>query len=370
MPAMLGTSGRHGQRRALADPGPAVVAARGCRAGLRCATVRGVPVISVTGATAPPAALDPDPGFDATYGYDLDALLEVAPPDDQPADLDAFWVGVKGEADAVDPAPELGEYTAFGADHEVADLTYTSLDGVRVGGWLVRPRGRVERGFVIGHGYGGREEPVVPPVTSAAAVLPVARGLPTRGLLSPMGDDTLHHVLRGIAQPRTYSHVGSTADYWIAGRVLRELVPEASSRVDYVGGSFGGGIGVFTLAYDASFTAGVLEVPSFGHHPLRLTMRCTGSGEEVRRYVPGHRAARETLRYADAAAVAARVRQPVLGLPALADPAVPPPGQFAVVNALGGPTQVHVLPAGHADYEGIAEVSAERDRQVAGFLAG
>jgi cephalosporin-C deacetylase len=321
----------------------------------------------VTGATVAPPDLEPDPGYDATFGYDLDRLLSVGVPDTEPDDLDDFWTGVKGEADAVDSLPELGEWHPHGERHQVAAIAFTSLDGVRIGGWLVRPNGAVTRGLVVSHGYGGRQAPDGWLPDGAAAIYPVARGLPTRSLTAGFGETSETHVLTGIASPRTYSHVGSTADQWIAGRELRALLPDVD-RLDFVGGSFGGGIGVFTLAYDDTFAAGVLEVPSFGHHPLRLTMPCRGSGEAVRRYWLDHPEVVETLRYVDAATVAARVRQPVLVLAALADPSVPPPGQFAVANAGAGPTHVHVLPAGHAEYRGSVEAIAERDEIAQAFL--
>ena len=47
------------------------------------------------------------------------------------------------------------------------------------------------------------------------------------------------------------------------------------------------------------------------------------------------------------------------------DPAVPPPGQFAVYNALAGPKELFVLRAGHFDHAGtIAE-----DRRLLDALA-
>jgi cephalosporin-C deacetylase len=53
--------------------------------------------------------------------------------------------------------------------------------------------------------------------------------------------------------------------------------------------------------------------------------------------------------------VAARFTSiPVHVAAALFDPAVAPPGQFAVYNALPGEKQLFVLDAGHFDYPGKA----------------
>jgi cephalosporin-C deacetylase len=107
-------------------------------------------------------------------------------------------------------------------------------------------------------------------------------------------------------------------------------------------------------------------VPSFGNHDLRLSMRCEGSGEAVRRHAAAHPEAREVLRFFDAATAATRLTIPTLVAPALADAVVPPPGQFAVHNALPGPAELVVLGSGHA--EGPA-AEADHDRYVAAARA-
>jgi len=90
-----------------------------------------------------------------------------------------------------------------------------------------------------------------------------------------------------------------------------------------------------------------LQVPSFGNHPLRVTLPCVGSGEPVRSYYRRHPEVLEVLAYFDAATAARLIKIPVLGAPALFDPAVPPPGQFAVCNAFAGPKEIFVHTSGH-----------------------
>ena len=81
-----------------------------------------------------------------------------------------------------------------------------------------------------------------------------------------------------------YVHGGCAADTV----VVRGLgAPGAVSRRRggwYLGISFGGGIGALALPWDERFHRAHLNVPSFGHHPLRLGMPCVGSGEAVRRH--------------------------------------------------------------------------------------
>jgi cephalosporin-C deacetylase len=54
------------------------------------------------------------------------------------------------------------------------------------------------------------------------------------------------------------------------------------------------------------------------------------------------------------ATAATRVRIPVHVAAALFDPSVPPPGQFAVHNALAGRKELFVLTAGHFDHPDAA----------------
>ena len=119
-----------------------------------------------------------------------------------------------------------------------------------------------------------------------------------------------------------------------------------------------------TLSMDDRFDAAVLGMPTFGNQPLRVTQECLGSGRIVRNHVREHPAALETLRYADAASAARRVRVPVFATPALADAIVPPPGQFSVVNALAGPVRRHALAGGHGrwrDFDGAGRSADPAD---------
>lgn len=137
-----------------------------------------------------------------TDEYTLDDLLAVGAPS-PPADFARFWTGLYDRARQVDPAPVMR------GSGPLRDIEFTSLCGVRIGGWLSLPAdGVVERGLVVGHGYGGRAAPDAP-----SAAIPVERAA----------------VL-----------------YFCAPRLA------------------------------------CLWVPSFGNHPLRLTIPCTGSGEAVR----------------------------------------------------------------------------------------
>jgi len=72
------------------------------------------------------------------------------------------------------------------------------------------------------------------------------------------------------------------------------------------------------------------------------------------------------LAYYDAAVAARYIRQPMHLAPARFDPAVAPPGQFAIYNALPGPKELFVLTAGHFEHA----TSATEDRELLSELRG
>jgi cephalosporin-C deacetylase len=310
-----------------------------------------------------------DHPFDPTHGYDLDALLAVAAPE-PPADFASFWRDLQARARVVTVAPTLRELPSPQPRARMFAVAFTSLDGIRIGGWLTRPRGEpVERGVVVGHGYGGRAGPDFHlPFRRAALIFPCARGI-SRSACAEISGNPDDHVLHGIERRETYVQGGCAADtVWCAATALLELFPMAARRLDYLGISFGGGLGALALPWDERFHRAHLNVPSFGHHPLRLALPCVGSGEAVRRYQQRTGRALATLRYFDAAVAAGHLRIPVHVAAARFDPAVPPPGQFAIYNALAGHRELFVLQAGHFDHGGQAAEDARLRDALAYFF--
>lgn len=305
------------------------------------------------GPTAPPFRhWFPDAPMDATYGYGLAALLRVPAPQ-EPEGFDRFWGELATRSRQVDPQPELSEYPNVSTTHRIQRVQFTSLGGVRLGGWAALPlEGPARVGVVVSHGYGGRQEPELAGLPAdAAAFYPVARGLPSVSLMPQVRRPQDGHVLEGIESIHTYVLGGCAADIWCAASALQQVAGHIP--LVYAGGSFGGGQGALAVPWDERFVAAALRVPSFGQYDIRLAVPCTGSGQLVREYVQWHPRAREVLRYFDAATAAAYLRVPTLFGCALWDPSVPPPGQFAVHNAareaMGEQVQLQVLSAGHEE---------------------
>jgi len=296
--------------------------------------------------------------FDPQYAYNLEALLRVGSPQ-PPADFTAFWRDTYHQALATSLDLELKELPRRPDQARVLEVRYTGLGGFRVGAFLRVPRQAVTRGVVVGHGYGGREGPDLwVPGEPAAAIFPCARGMglsaASTPAVNPIPDQANLHVLHGLESRESYIHRFCVADLWSAVSVLQQLYPQITERVDYLGGSFGGGIGALAIPWEPRFRRAALFVPSFGNHPLRVTLDCTGSGAAVRQRWREEPAILNVLRYFDAASAARSITIPTLVVAALFDPAVPPPGQFAVFNAIPAPRQLIVRQAGHFDYAAAA----------------
>ncbi|RDG39941.1 acetylxylan esterase [Streptomyces corynorhini] len=307
------------------------------------------------------AAFAHDFPFDPAHGWTPDES-SPAPAPAAPDDFAAFWRARHAEAREVATDPELGPVEDERDGVRIHAVTFTSVGGVRLGGWLALPAGGpAAYGFVVGHGYGGRHAPgpdVPLPLPGAAAILPCVRGMGARGRVPGIPDTADEHVLHGIASRDTYVIGDCVADLWCAASALHELVPELAptaggAPLGYLGESFGGGLGALALPWDERFGAAQLTVPTFGNHPLRLTLPCVGSGEPLRAHHRVHPEVTEVLRYFDAATAATRLELPTLVAAALFDPVVPPPGQFAVYDALAGPRELHVMSAGHFEHPGL-----------------
>jgi len=308
--------------------------------------------------------------FDPSYRMDLAQLLAVLPPQ-PPEDFASFWQQRFAAVLKHAPEPRLAPSGQQTANHVVFDLCFDSTDEVLIGGWLLVPkRGLVRRGLVFGHGYGGCSLPdEILPVEGAVQLFPCLRGI-GRSPMAGVSPDPNFHVLHNIQDRQRYILGGCVADVWLAVSSLLELFPEVAGQVGYSGISFGGGIGALAVPWDARVARLHLHVPTFGHQALRLTLPCVGSGESVRNFrpLPGFHTI-DTLAYYDAASAARHLRIPTLVAAAMFDPAVPPPGQFAVFNAIAEPLRrLFVLQAGHFDEAGQAPRLLQMQQEVASFF--
>jgi cephalosporin-C deacetylase len=308
--------------------------------------------------------------FDPTYGLGIEQLRAIRPPAAPPG-FDDFWRARYDHALRVVPRPRLSESSSSHPNWRVHDITYGSTDGFEIGGWLLLPReGTVRRGLVVGHGYGGRDQPDFDiPVVETALLFPCFRGL-SRSSRPSIPDESTHHVLTGIDRPETYILGGCVEDLWLAVTALTELYPDLDGRIGYSGISFGGGLGAVAMAFDGRIDRGYLEVPTFGSMPLWMSLPTIGSAHSVQDYRKTHRDLLKTLSFFDSATAATRIRIPMLVAVARFDPAVAPPCQFSVANALStsNHNEIVILDAGHVDYPDAAAQHARLSEKVRRFF--
>lgn len=303
--------------------------------------------------------------FDPTYGMDLAQLEAIAPPE-APDGFDVFWQERYRRALAVDPAPKLDRNPLRHPRWQVFNIAYRSTDNFPIGGWLLLPKaGEIRRGLVVGHGYGGRDAPGFDiPVEETAVLFLCFRGM-SRSARPPISAEAVWHVLHDIDKPERYIIGGCVEDLWIAVSTLELLYPRITGRIGYSGVSFGGGIGGLAIPWDHRIDRGHLSLPTFGHQELRLTLPSIGSAASVQSYQAQHGNALPTLRLHDSAVAARRITVPMLMSVALFDPAVAPPCQFAVANALAPAkyNEKFILDAGHFSYPEQASQEGDlRDR--------
>lgn len=308
--------------------------------------------------------------FDPAYGYSLAQLLAVTPPK-EPKDFDEFWRQRYQQALTVDPKPQIKIINEDSQGWRVFELRYTSTDSFPIRGWLLLPTsGVITRGFIVGHGYGGRDEPDFHlPFKDAALLFPCFRGL-SLSARSPISTEPYWHVLHDIDQKDNYILGGCVEDVWLGVSALLSLFPHLAGHLGYLGISFGGGIGALALAWESRISKAHLNVPTFGHQPLRLRLPTNGSAHSVQRFYQSHKKMTlKVLRYYDASLAAKRITMPMHCACAKFDPCVAPPGQFAIYNALPGEKQLFALEAGHYNYPSQAQQERELMNELDAFFA-
>lgn len=183
--------------------------------------------------------------FDPTHGYRLDDLLQVDAPS-PPAGFEHFWRNRYEKALEVKPLPILKDTGGSFKGWRIFDIQYTSTDSFSINGWLLYPENKEpRRGFVITHGYGGREEPDYHlPFEDSVFLFPCIRGT-GKSQRPPISSEPNWHVLHDIDKVDRYVIGGCVEDIWCGVNTLIRLFPYVAGHIGYLGISFGGGLGAF-----------------------------------------------------------------------------------------------------------------------------
>jgi cephalosporin-C deacetylase len=311
--------------------------------------------------------------FDPTQGHDVAMLRAVGLPGTEPPGFEAFWRGLRAEAEALPLELGVEERIPPVAGFRLLKVGYNIGRGLRARAWLALPEdaGTIRAGVIAAHGYDGC--PSLEPRFfrhGLAVILPVAPGFHISSDPRLPLNDAGRHVVHGIESPETYVLGRCAAAVWQAPSAVEAVLGARITRWHYFGWSFGGGLGALALPWEPRVQSAELGQPTFGHHPLRLQQPSNGSANAVRERFHEDPSIARTLAFFDAATAATRLRIPVVFACSLFDPAVTPPGQFAVANAHPGPKRISVFRTGHFDRPGgnvVREMRAHH-RNIAGLI--
>jgi cephalosporin-C deacetylase len=271
----------------------------------------------------------------------------------RPANFLNFWEKVRDEVADCRPDPEFGEPEAAGPGIELKRLTFASVGGIRIQGYLARPQSVQARPLIVhAHGYNDRYTIMTEWARAGAAVFGFdARGF---GRSADAVDKSRHgYVLTGIESPATSIIRGAVADYLQAIRTAQMLLDGRAASVTCQGFSFGAALALMGAAL--SEHAGFLAVgqPTFGWNAERRRVALAGSTREINQYVAAHpkqgERVMDTLEYFDTVHFAPLVRCPALVGIGLDDDVVPSRTVLAVVNHMRCPLELRLLPVSHSD---------------------
>ena len=288
--------------------------------------------------------------LEANRTYSLDALLEIKAPE-APDDFHDFWQSAYKSILNFNVNVQLQDHQRIVNHWRVINVSYNSTNNTTIAGWLLIPKDKAPtRGFIVGHGYAGVNGPNFDlPFPDAALFFPCCRGLGL-SINPPISDDPQWHVLHDIDKPEHYILKGCVEDIWLAVSSILVIFPFLAGKLGFLGISFTGGIGVLAMACEQRIARAHFNVPTFGHHRMRLRNATWGSGHAVQNFFRQKpRMTLKTLKYYDAANAAEALNMPVHFALALKDPVVTPPGQFAIYNHTMSEKKLFVLDEGHSD---------------------
>ena len=259
----------------------------------------------------------------------------------KPADFDAFWDDVRRQADNIPLAPEVvADPLRSTDDVSVFEISFTSLDHIRIAGWYCRPAeftGTLPALLTL-PGY--QSDPRIPSdwARRGYAVLNVApRGkLRSSHQFNPGIPNLLTH---NIVDRHTYAYRGLYADAWRGLDALLSQPEIDPARVGMVGSSQSGGLTVVTAALRPEIKAASAGAPFLCAIDDAIHLTDTYPYQEINDYMNAHPDSRdavmETLSYFDGVNFADKVACPLIMNIGLRDNICPPDTGRAVFEAIG-----------------------------------
>lgn len=259
----------------------------------------------------------------------------------RPADFDRFWENIMKTAQGIpleariEPMPQRSTEQV-----EVFEVTYTSLDHVRIALWYCLPRQRQEPLPAIIHVPGYVSEPLMPKATAAkgyAALSVAPRGkLRSNGQFNPGYPGLLTH---NITDRNSYSYRGFYVDACRAVDFLLSRPEVDAARIGVTGSSQGGALTIVTSALrpeivcaaaGAPYLCGFMDAARLTHsYPYQEI------NDYLRLYPEREDQIRQTLNYFDGINFAPRIRCPIIVNVGLRDDVCPPETGYALFREIG-----------------------------------
>jgi cephalosporin-C deacetylase len=259
----------------------------------------------------------------------------------RPADFDQFWDENLAAAARIPLNPRVEPIPLRSTDEvEVFEVTYNSLDHLRVACWYCLPRQRSGPLPAVIHVPGYVSEPLMPKATARkgyAALSVAPRGkLRSHHQFNPGYPGLLTHH---ITDRYSYSYRGFYLDACRAVDFLLSRPEVDPDRIGVTGSSQGGALTIVTSALrpeiacaaaGAPYLCGFMDSARLTHsYPYQEI------NDYLRLYPEREEQVRATLEYFDGINFAPRIRCPILVNIGLQDDVCPPETGYAVFRAIG-----------------------------------
>lgn len=259
----------------------------------------------------------------------------------RPADFDQFWDGILAEAAEIPLNARVEPIPLRSTDEvEVFEVTYDSLDHVRIACWYCLPRERKGPLPAVIHVPGYVSEPLMPKATALkgyAAISVAPRGkLRSNRQFNPGYPGLLTH---NMTDRNTYTYRGFYIDACRAVDFLLGRSEVDAGRIAVTGSSQGGALTIVTSALrheiacaaaGAPYLCGFMDAARLTHvYPYQEI------NDYLRLYPEREGQVRQTLEYFDGINFAPRIECPIIVNIGLQDPVCPPETGYALFREIG-----------------------------------